>query len=975
MITKDFTAIHPAYTCEQSLYIDEMKGWAGLLRHKKTGARVVLVSNDDTNKVFTIGFRTPPKDSTGVAHIIEHTVLCGSDKYPSKDPFVELVKGSLNTFLNAMTYPDKTLYPIASYNDKDFKNLMSVYMDAVFHPNIYKNKKLFLQEGWHYELENMDDPLTYNGVVYNEMKGAYSSPEQLLMAKITKSLFPDTPYGVESGGDPQFIPDLTYEQFLDFHKTYYHPSNSYIYLYGDMDMAERLDYMDREYLSDYEYLSVDSHIEKQTPPGEMTTCIEKYPVAEEDDTEDKYYYAYNTVIGGSLDADLYMAFQIVDYVLMGAPGAVLKKALLDSGIAKDVFGSYDNGICQPYYSIVAKDAKSDVKEQFMTVIRSTLEKVVTDGLNKRSLEAALNYFEFRFREADFGRYPKGLMYGLQMCDSWLYDDTKPFIHIQVYETFEHLREYIHTDYFEQLIDQYLLHSNHSSLLVLVPERGLTKKQETETAQKLQKIKDRLSEKELQKIIDETKALKLFQETPSTQEELEKIPMIGIEDIKKEAEPLINESARVDEMDVLRHNIGTNGIGYVRLLFDLSHVPDRLIGYAGLLTNVLGNVNTEKYSYTELTDEINMSTGGISTDIAIYQENKADGTYFPKLVVSGKALYHQIPRLFELSAEMLFKSCFDDAKRLREVIDQMKSRLSMYFSSGGHAAAVLRAQSYYSEAACFKERTSGIAFYDFIKDLQSNFETKKEEITASLYEVSQCIFRKENVLVDMTADTDGFRIMDDALSCFDGLWHTGAAEKGKIHFEAGKYNEAFLTPGMVQFDACAGNFMKSGFQYHGALQILKVIMDYDYLWNEIRVKGGAYGCMCGFASNGDAYFVTYRDPKLKESYEVFKNAAAYVKNFECSDRDMTKYIIGAISNIDIPMNPNAKGARSLACYLSGITYEDKQRTRDELLGAKVSDIRKLGSLIEAFVEEDYKCVVGSESQIKANEAMFRKVRQL
>lgn len=975
MTAGTFTQIHPSYECEQSLYIEEMKGQAALLRHKKTGARVVLVSNDDTNKVFTIGFGTPPKDSTGVAHIIEHTVLCGSEKYPSKDPFVELVKGSLNTFLNAMTYPDKTLYPIASYNDKDFRNLMSVYMDAVFHPNIYKNKKLFLQEGWHYELESRGGELTYNGVVYNEMKGAYSSPEQLLLANITKSLFPDTAYGVESGGAPECIPDLTYEQFLAFHKKYYHPSNSYIYLYGDMDMAERLDFMDREYLSKYDRLEVDASVKRQMPPPHFTVTAAAYPVAEDDDTENKYYYAYNAVVGDSLDADLYMAFQIVDYVLMGAPGAVLKKALLDSGIAKDVFGSYDNGICQPYYSVVAKDARADAGERFMEIIKNTLTKTVTEGLNKRSLEAALNYFEFRFREADFGRYPKGLMYGLQMFDSWLYDDTKPFIHIQAYETFKRLKEYIKTDYFEQLIDKYLLHNDHSGLLVLEPEKGLTRRQETAVKEKLEKIKKSLSDDELDAIIAETKALKKFQETPSTQEELEKIPMISIEDIKKEAEPIINECDEVCGMPVLRHDIGTNGIGYVKLLFDLSHVPERLIGYAGLLTNMLGNVDTKKHSYTELTDEINMHTGGISTDITVYQSNKEADAYCPKFVVSAKALYDKLPVMSALAAEMLFESCFEDTKRLREVIDRIKSRLSMYFSSNGHSAAVLRAQSYYSEAACFKDKTSGIAFYDFIKELQDNFDAKKAEITAALYEVGRCIFRKENVLVDMTADTLGFKVMDKEIGRFDGQWHTSKEEKGSLHFEAGRYNEAFLTPGMVQFDACAGNFMKKGFAYHGALQILKVIMDYDYLWNEIRVKGGAYGCMCGFSATGDAYFVTYRDPKLSESYEVFKNAGNYIRNFECSDRDMTKYIIGAISNIDIPMNPNAKGARSLACYLCGITYEDKQRTRDELLGATAENIRSFGSLIDAFTEEDYKCVVGSESQIRANEAMFRKVRQL
>lgn len=972
---KNFTAIPAAYEAEQSLYIEEMNGKAWRLRHKKTGARIVAVSNDDSNKVFTIGFRTPPKDSTGVAHIIEHTVLCGSKKFPSKDPFVELVKGSLNTFLNAMTYADKTVYPVASYNDKDFQNLMHVYLDAVFYPNIYKNKNIFLQEGWHYELQSKEDELTYNGVVYNEMKGAFSSPEQLLLRKVTETLFPDTPYGVESGGDPKYIPDLTYEQFLEFHRTYYHPSNSFIYLYGDMDMAEKLDFIDREYLSHFDYLAVDSEIKKQPAPAKTEVFRENYPIAEADSDENKNYFAFNVVIGDSLDKELYLAFQIIDYVLMGAPGAVLKKALIDAKIAKDVFGSYDNGVCQPYYSIIAKDANDGADEKFTAIIRETLEKIVKEGLNKRSLEAALNYFEFRFREADFGRYPKGLMYGLQMFDSWLYDDTKPFIHIQAYDTFKYLKEKISEGYFEALIQKYLLDNPHTSILILEPKKGLTVREEQEVKEKLAAYKASLSDSELEVLIDETKALKLFQETPSTQEELEKIPMIAIEDIKKEGEPIVNEEAVIAEIPVLRHEIETNGIGYFKLLYDMSRVPDRLIGYAGLLTNMLGNVDTEKYSYTELTDEVNMATGGISTDIVLYQVSGDTKKYLPKFTISGKALYEQLPKLFDLMSETAFKSKFEDTKRLREVIEQIKSRLAMYFAGNGHSAAALRAAAYYSEASFYKDKVNGIAFYDFIKELAENFDSRKEEIIGSLYEAGHCIFRKENLLIDMTAAKEGFRLMDKECLKLDKLLFCMPVQTGKIAFVPKQANEAFMTPGMVQFNAAAGNFIDKGFKYHGALQILKVIMNYDYLWNEIRVKGGAYGCMCSFTSSGDAYFVTYRDPNLSESFEVFKKAGDYIRHFECSDRDMTKYIIGAVSNIDTPMNPNAKGARSLALYLSGVIYEDICKTRRELLEADIEVIRSFGDLIDAFVSENNLCVVGSESQIKANEKMFGKVRQL
>ena len=972
---KDLTAIHPAYETIESVYIEEVHGTAGLLRHKKTGANVVIISNDDTNKVFAIGFRTPPKDSTGVAHIIEHTVLCGSAKFPSKDPFVELVKGSLNTFLNAMTYPDKTVYPIASYNDKDFQNLMHVYLDAVFYPNIYKNKNIFLQEGWHYELSGKDGELTYNGVVYNEMKGAFSAPEQILIRKITQSLFPDTTYGVESGGDPQFIPELTYEQFLDFHRKYYHPSNSYIYLYGDMDMTERLDFMDREYLSAFDRQPADSEIKKQPAPEKMGVFHEKYPISADEDSKDKNYFAYSTVIGESLDEKLYLAFQILDYVLMGAPGAILKKALIDAGLAKDVFGSYDNGIYQPYYSIVAKDAGDGAEHGFMEVITETLQKAVKDGLNKKSLEAAINYYEFRFREADFGRYPKGLMYGLQMFDSWLYDASKPFIHLQAYKTFEYLRQQLHTDYFERLIETYLLNNPHASLLILKPEKGLTLKEEQAVREKLAAYKASLSDDQLEALVRESKALKVFQETPSTKEELEKIPMITIGDIKKEAEPLCNEEDTYEEIHVLKHCIETNGIGYFKWLFSMDSLPDELIAYAGLLTNILGNVDTKKHTYGELTDEINMYTGGIVTDITVFRLSGDTKKYMPKFIVSGKALYEQIHVLSDLMRETVFDSVFEDSKRLREIIGQIRSRLSMYFAANGHLAASLRASAYYSEASAYRDRVSGIEFYDFIKTLDEHFDELQDEIKAKLYETGKILFRKENLLADMTADENGIKKMAASLPMLAGQLYTEPVRSGSINYMTSAKNEAFVTAGMVQFDAVAGNFMDKGFKYHGALQCLKVIMNYDYLWNEIRVKGGAYGCMCSFGSSGDAYFVTYRDPNLTNTYEVFKKAGEYIRHFECSARDMTKYIIGAVSNIDTPLNPSSKGARSLSYYLSGVSYEQLMQSRLELLNATVEDIRSFGDLIDAFVNENYICVVGSESQIKANETMFGKVRQL
>ena len=579
---------------EQNLGDISSKGY--LFKHKKSGARIAMVSNDDENKVFCIGFRTPPADSTGVPHILEHSVLCGSDKYPAKDPFVELVKGSLNTFLNAMTFPDKTIYPIASCNDVDYKNLTDVYMDAVFHPNIYTREQIFKQEGWHYELENVDAPLTYNGVVYNEMKGAFSSPTQRVYRMCLNSLYPDTPYATESGGDPEFIPDLSYEQFLNFHKTLYHPANSYIYVYGNCDMEERLEYFDREYLRNYDEIKVGSDIPHQKPFDKQGRVEGVYSVTEEEGTENKTYLAYNASIGESGDMKLALAFTILEYALFNAPGAPVRQALIDAGIGEDVSGSYDNSIRQPMVTIMSTNTNSNREEEFVRIIREALEKLVNEGVNKDTLRAGINYNEFRYREADFGRWPKGLMYGIDMFGTWLYDDEKPFYNMQLSEAYDFLKKQVDTDYFEELIKKYLLDNPHSSVVVLKPEVGYTAKLEVATAKKLAEYKKTLSNEQLQTLVYDTKALKDYQSEPSTKEELESIPLLKREDIGKKASKLYNTEKSINGVKVLHHNINTNGIGYLRLSFNLDKVDDELLGYAGLLSKVLGAIGTEKYSF-------------------------------------------------------------------------------------------------------------------------------------------------------------------------------------------------------------------------------------------------------------------------------------------------------------------------------------------------------------------------------------------
>lgn len=952
--------------------LKELNSTGLVYRHIKTGARVAVLSNEDDNKVFSIGFRTPPSDSTGVPHIIEHTVLCGSESFPAKDPFIELAKGSLNTFLNAMTYPDKTLYPIASCNEKDFANLMHVYLDAVFYPMIQKKEEIFKQEGWHYELEDMDGELTYNGVVYNEMKGAFSSPEQILYRLIQQSVLPDTSYGVESGGDPDFIPDLTYEDYLAFYKKYYHPSNSYIYLYGDMDVKERLMWMDENYLGKFTMVSVDSRIKDQKPFDKMRIVEEVYPVGGEESLEGKTYLSYNTVIENSLDEKLYLAFQIIEFALLSAPGAPLKQAVLDEGIGKDILSSYDNGLKQPVFSIIAKNCEASQKEAFVEVIRKTLSDIVKNGIDSRALEGAVNYFEFKYREADFGQYPKGLMYGLQIMDSWLYDESKPFIHICAASTFEFLKASIGTGYYEELVQKYLIDNTHCALVLVKPEKGLTAKKEMAVKEKLKAYKASLSKEELEKLVEDTKKLHEYEMMEPDKEDNEKIPMLSREDIGKKARKLYNDVKEIDGVKVLHHNIFTNNIGYLRFCFDITPYG-QAAPYLGLLSTVLGYVDTKNYSYLELSNEINIHTGGIVSDVNVY--NKRDGGFQALFEIKTKMIYEKLPKALELLREVLENTILEDEKRLKEILSEIRSRMEMRLTSKGHVTAVDRAMSYFSQPALYEELSGGISYYNFIVELDTHFDEKKDRLIDELKKWMGVVFRKDNLVISFTADEKGYDLFKNHGAELLGILKGQDLSSPMPPLKPERKNEGFKTPGQVQYVARCGSYGDQGLLYTGALRVLKVILSYDYLWNHIRVKGGAYGCMCGFSMDGKGYFTSYRDPNLRETDEVYQGIYDYIKGFHVDERDMTRYVIGAVSSMDTPLNPSAKGSRSFAAYICNVSYEELQREREQVLSCTPEDIQDTAGIAKAIVESGNICVVGNETKIEENKDMFMTVTAL
>ncbi|MDO4977948.1 MAG: insulinase family protein [Eubacteriales bacterium] len=961
------------YTLEQHKKLDELHGEGYVLRHNKTGARVLLVENDDNNKVFHIGFRTPPCDDTGVAHILEHSVLCGSAKFPSKDPFVELVKGSLNTFLNAMTYSDKTVYPIASCNAQDYHNLMHVYLDAVFYPNIYKKDEILKQEGWHYEIDSPDGELKFNGVVYNEMKGVYSSPDSVLERKIQSALLKDTPYAYESGGDPDAIPALTREMFLDFHSRYYHPSNSYIYLYGNVDFEKELAFIDEEYLSHFDYKKIDSEIALQPPFAAPIVEKDTYSVSEGE--EEGILLSYNALAGDNGNMEEMMALQILDYVLLSMPGAPVKKTLIEKGLGKDIDSYFDGGIQQPTFSIIAKNAPEGKEEEFIQTVEEALRKQVENGINKKAILSCINSFEFKYREADFGRYPKGLIYGLNFFNTWLYDDSKALELADSIPVLVNLKKKVEEGYFESLITKYFLNNTHKAYVYLYPEAGKNERLENELKAQLNMIKSTLSKKQIHLLIEDTKNLKIFQETPSTQEELEKIPMLDVKDISRKVLPFSNEELEIGGIPAVVHRYDTNGIAYFNFNYDMTELPEELIPYATLLVEIFRYVDTENYTYNDLATEINLKIGGISFSTGMTALLwKKDG-YRPYFNVRMKCLEDQISDGMELMKEIMFRSHIEDTKRLAEILSELVTKMETKIPEAGHNYAVNRAMSYVQPMAKYKEIAEGISFFHFLKDLDKNFDAKKDMIVKQLWRAVYCIFRKENLTLSLTGTFQFKNLLQGRILDFVKLLHTTPCVKAVPVLFPNKDNEGFKTASKVQYVATAGYFEKEGQEYTGALRVLRMIFSYEYLWINIRVTGGAYGCMCNFSTTGYGYFTSYRDPNLAETMDVYKKAADYVRNFDVNDRDMQKYIIGTISGMDIPMGPAALGDRSFAAYQSGVTVEMIQKERDQILDTTQEDIRKLAPYIESMMGADTICTIGNEKKIVDASELFGSIRSL
>lgn len=950
--------------------IKEIESKGSLYLHEKSGARLFHIENNDDNKVFSINFRTPPIDNTGLTHILEHSVLSGSRKFPTKEPFVDLAKGSLNTFLNALTFADKTLYPVASRNEKDFYNLMDVYMDAVFYPNIYTCPEIFMQEGWHYDISSKDENITYKGVVYNEMLGAFSSPEEILFSRVMEALYPDTAYGFEAGGNPDHIIELTYEKFIDYHKKYYHPSNSYIYLYGNVDINKVLKFLDENYLCNFDWLNIDSALKKQDSFSKIMDKSFYYPVSSEDEEEDGTYLSINYVVGNSCDVELSIGLEILEYILLETPASPLKKALIDAEIGKDVMGNFDEGLLQPMFNIVLKYSNLNEKNNFIKIVEDTLKDIVKNKIDKKLIEAAINSLEFKFREANGEDTPKGLLYGIRCMDSWLYSED-PFMYIEYDNAFNSIKEKAKDKYFENLIQKYLINNTHASIVTLVPKQGLSEEAAKLLNEKLRAYKESLSEEDLDKLIEDNRKLLVRQTTPDSTKSLEKIPLISLEDISKVTTMPALEEREEKGTKVLYHDVYTNKIIYLDLLFDTSSVDYELLPYIALLSDVLGMVKTKKHTYGELSNEIDIHTGGIGFDVEVYEEIDTKN-FHPKFIVETKALNYKLPALIELLNEIINSSRFNNKKRLLEIIRETKADIEMELIDDGQAVAAKRLCSYFSPYAAYVEILTGISYYNFIADLEVDFNNKYHEVAKNLEKISRKIFNKSNLIVSLVCEEKDYKQFQKSYPQFvDNL----PDKKLKPVDYKPKYfskNEGIFNSGNVQFVAKGYNYKELGYSYSGYLQVLKNILSLDYLWSRVRVQGGAYGAFSRFEMSGNAYFVSYRDPNLKNTLEIYDEIQGYLEKFDISDREMTKYIIGAISALDQPLSPSEVGQRADEMYFRNITKEDMQRERDEVLNTNIYKIRELAPLIGKLMKQNYICVVGNEAAIRKNVNYFDRV---
>jgi len=953
------------YRLIEKRFVKEVNAECIYLEHIRSGARVLKIAADDPNKTFSIAFKTFPESDNGIPHIMEHAVLNGSTNFPVKSPFDVLIKGSLSTFINAFTSKDFTMYPVASMNEKDFFNLMHVYLDAVFNPLIYKDCRILKQEGWHYELSDKNSPLVYRGVVYNEMKGAFSNPSRELWYQVFKYLFPDNSYGYESGGYPTAIPSLTQEMFIRFHKKYYHPENSYIFLYGDSNLEKELNFIDSAYLSKYIKLNDKIVIEDQKPFSNMKDITSYYPVMEGSNTDSQTYLSLNWVTGHNTDQALNMALDVLCEVLVNQESAPIRLALQKAGIGQDVTASSSN-FKQNVVQIIVQNAKSTDKEKFLGIVIATMKKVVKKGLDKKEVEGVINRKEFQLREGNDAQ--KGITYINQSQAGWFFADN-PFLGLEYEKPLTEVKTALSSRYLENIITKYFLANPHSLLLALEPKSGLDKERDAITDRELQSYKEKLSDDKIATLIKDTLELIEYQKRKDTTEALATIPMLDIKDINPKSTYYSIEEKKTDNVPILYHEEFTSGVVYTNFLFDMRVLPQEMIPYASLLSNVIGLMDTQKHSFGELNQLLNIHTGGFYTSLKTYAEDMDDNQMMPKFVVTSKSMNNKIEKIFELTSEILKETDYSDSSRLKNLLIRIQSQLDAEIKGNGYAVASRRLPSYFSNQGMFNEITRGIDFYWFISDLTKNFDKDRKAISETLAKVASMLFNRENLITATTCGTYDFDLFSKS---FNILAEALPEEGNKFYdwtFNLENRQEGILSASKVQYVIEGYDYKKLGYSWDAKMRVLSQILSTDWLQTRIRVVGGAYGGWSSFSINGTATFNSYRDPNLKETINNFETTTEYITSFNADKKAMTRYIIGTIAGMDSPLTASEKGDLATSYFLNKRKQEALQADREAILTTTQNNIRDFAALVKDILSKKAFCVYGNGERITKEKELF------
>lgn len=970
---KKAKSIH-GFELVQSQEIKEIKTTAHRYLHKQSGAELLHLECDDNNKVFNIAFKTIPEDDTGCPHILEHSVLNGSKNYPAKGTFMELIKGSLNTFINAMTSADWTSYPVASTNDKDFINLMRVYLDAVFFPLIYEDPRILAQEGWHHELFDKNEELKYRGVVYNEMKGAFSSVDAIISRISSQTQFPNTPYGFESGGDPVAIPQLTNEAFLAFHTKYYDPSNSKIFLYGDMDIEATLKIIDEEYLSQFKDPGIRHDFPLQPAFKEPAKLEYEYPLGAESDPEGQYCLSLNYTYGKVTDPYLVPKLGLLADLLMRSPASPLKTAIRNSGLCQDSQIMVNDDILQPTISFICKQIRKEDLPKLSELIRAELKRIAQEGLDKKLVEAVINAREFFLREAQLQRFPKGLFYILSAFGLWNHGGDP--VQLLAFEGYlKELKKGIKQPLFEELIQSCFIDNPHASEIHFIPVPGLIARQDEAVKEELAKHKAALSDKEIADLIKLNEELKAWQEEPDSEEELLKIPLLKLSDVDAKAPENPTELQAFKEFTLLKHPINTNGIVYFKQYFNLEHAKKENFPWIMLYTQLLGMVNSKNFSYGELYNEIQTHTGGIALNLSVVNSFQTPDEVIPLLTLQGKALASKMDKLLELSAEYTMNALFDDPARLKTLIRELKANKEAQVINGAVQVAIRRMFAPFSELHELEDDIYFLGYYHFLCELEERMDSEIENIMEELKWVQERFINLNKSIVSITANEGLIPELVSALPTLLSKMPNEAHEPVSRGFETQYKNEGIAAPIKVQYVVKGGNFFRKGYPYSGKLRVLGNILSNEYLYKELRVKGGAYGGGASFTPDGYQYFYSYRDPNLKESLDVYDGVADFIRNFDCSRREMEKYILGDISAQDYPQTPEARGAQGDMDYIRGFTQADRQQIRDEVLSTKPEDLRVYADMVQNVMANNHYAVFGGEDAVLANKELFDQITKV